>query len=317
MKKLLSSLFGACALTVSLAACATGGSSDTPADDGSIQVVASTSIWGSVAQEVTAAGKDKAGDKNSDDAARAVTVSSILTSKSDDPHEYEATAVDLARINAADLVVGNGAGYDNWLTDHVPANTPVVTAADISEHDHAHGHDHEHGHKHDHEQSVNPHVWFDMKAVSSFASAVADKIHQIDASAPADATPVIEKTTSYTKRIKALKGANVVVTEPVIGYLIQDSKLKNVTPAGFARAIANEAEPSAADIAATRQLIANGKADILITNTQAQTPAAKQLIAAATKRGIAIININETPDEGQSYFDYVEAVLSALEAAVK
>ena len=63
----------------------------------------------------------------------------ILDNNQDDPHEYEATARDLAELKNADIVVGNGAGYDNWLTDHVEQGTPLVTAKPVGE---AHHHDH-------------------------------------------------------------------------------------------------------------------------------------------------------------------------------
>ena len=128
-------------LALGVTACA-GGSDDSAADGDKIKLVASTSIWGSIAEDITE-GRDD------------VEVTTILSSKDDDPHEYEATARDIATVKDADIVVANGAGYDNWLTDNVEEGTPLVTAQPLAEaHHHHHGDEHgeEHAHdEHDHE----------------------------------------------------------------------------------------------------------------------------------------------------------------------
>lgn len=51
---------------------------------------------------------------------------------------------------------------------------------------------------------------------------------------------------------------------------------------------------------------------VLVTNRQSESPAAAQLTKAAEARGVRIVNVNETPDEGQDYFGYVGAVLDGL-----
>lgn len=337
MKRALASITGIIALALGVTACSDGGSGDKPADKGTIKVVASTSIWGSIAEEIA---KDS-GEK--------IEVKTILSGKNDDPHEYEATARDLAELKSADIVVGNGAGYDNWLTDHVEKGTPVVTAKPVMDTHHDHGSDHGDAHDHgssatsaasesahadhadhaDHaghadaattsgdEHDVNPHVWFDIDTVTAFEKNLSAELHKLNSAIPEKDDKVTQKTEDLKKRIANLPERNVILTESVPEYVVKASKLKDITPTPFADSVNRESEPSAADLAATRELITNGQANILITNEQAETPAASQLIDAAKSKGTKIVNINETPDEGQSYFDYASGFIERLEDAAK
>lgn len=348
MKKTLAGIAAALTLSFGVTACADGGSSDQAADGKEIKVVASTSVWGDIAEEV-AKGHDN------------VKVVTILDNNQDDPHEYEATARDLAELKNADIVVGNGAGYDNWLTDHVEQGTPLVTAKPVGEahhHDHGsenhgeqshgeqshgsdktggheghddhgqEGHNHgesedshsegEHNHSHEgHNHGENPHIWFDMDTVNGFADKLAQELNSKDNSISKDPAEFKKKTNEFADRIKALKGKNVVLTESIASDVVKDSELKDVTPDAFAKTVFAESEPSAADLAAAREVITSKKADILITNEQSQTPAAQQLTSAAKQAGIKIINVNETPDNDQDYLQYADKLISDLEAATK
>lgn len=345
----IAAVFSITTLALGVTACS-GGSEDPAADGDKIKLVASTSIWGSIAEDITEGNDD-------------VEVTTILSSKDDDPHEYEATARDIAAVKDADIVVANGAGYDNWLTDNVEEGTPLVTAQPLAEahhhgeeghehgeegHDHGHdhehgedaehdeheghdhehgdehgheGHDHEHGDEHDHEGhdhgGANPHVWFDLDVVSEFEQKLSAELHKLNSDIPESNEDITKKTDELKQRIEKLSGKNVILTESVAAELVEDSELKDVTPEGFAHSVNNESEPSAADLAATRQLITDKKADILITNEQSETPAAEQLTDAAKEAGIKVVNVNETPDEGQDYFEYAYALVKQLEDATK
>ncbi|MCX2163524.1 metal ABC transporter solute-binding protein, Zn/Mn family [Corynebacterium auriscanis] len=352
MKKTLTGLAAALTLGLGVTACADGGSTDTAADGKNIKVVASTSVWGDIAEEVAK------GHNN-------VEVVTILDNNQDDPHEYEATAKDLAELKSADIVVGNGAGYDNWLTDHVESGTPLITAKPVGEaHHHEHGagdkgahdehnhdeaapsdamhdehkHEGEHAHdehnhdeaapsdamhdehahgEHDHAHGENPHIWFDMETVNNFADHLAKELNAKDNSIAKDPADFKKKTNEFADRIKALKGKNVVLTESIASDVVKDSGLTDVTPEAFAKSVFAESEPSAADLAAARETITSKKADILITNEQSQTPAAEQLTKAAKDAGVKVINVNETPDNNQDYLQYAEKLISDLEAATK
>jgi zinc/manganese transport system substrate-binding protein len=77
-------------------------------------VVASTDVWGSVAQAIV-------GDH--------AKVTSIVTGASADPHSFEASPADAAAIIDASLVVYNGGGYDQWVDD-ILSNHPDAASID-------------------------------------------------------------------------------------------------------------------------------------------------------------------------------------------
>ena len=338
-------IFGALTLTTGLAACAEGGSQDNPAENTEFKVVASTPVWGDIAKAVI---------ESVDGAEKTFSVETIMENKDDDPHGYEATAADIAKAKSADLIAANGAGYDNWLTDNAD-DAPIVSALPLAaahthdhgeddhgrDHDHeghdhgheghdheGHNHDHDHGddehaHEHDHEghdhdSGQNPHAWLDMDIVNAFADNLAAQLHELDEDFTAELdedAEIKEKTASYTERMKKLPAKKVMLTESVAEAIVEDSSLGNITPESFAKAVAREAEPSAADLAAAKKLITDGKLDVLITNEQAQTPATEELTKAAKDKNVATVNVNETPDRGTTYFDYVDDILKQLENA--
>lgn len=300
----------ATALTLGLTACAGGADSD-PADNGGIRIVASTSTWGDIAQQVVDDAAEADDAVNADD----ITVDTILTGTDDDPHEYEATARDISTIRDADIVVGNGAGYDNWLTDNAGDDAEVITAAPLAE-GHTHG-----GEGDDHGGDIltgdeNPHVWFDMDRVSAFADALAAHINSLDPSFPTDASGVHEMTDGFRQRIADLPHAHVVLTEPVAGLLLRGSEIHDVTPDGFARSVLNEGEPSVADLSTTRDLVTGGEADALITNTQSESQSSRQLTDAAKDTDVPVVNVTETPGADDTYADYVDGVITDLEDAL-
>lgn len=307
MKKTISTITFTALTGLMLASCSSGGSTDQPADDKQINIVASTAIWGDIAETIT---------KNMEN----VKVTTILNNNRDDPHTYEASAKDLANLTSADIVVANGAGYDNWLTDHVKEGTPLVTAKPLAQ---GHHHDHEHGHGdgHNHEQSheghdhggFNPHVWFTMSVVDNFVTMLDAELKKLDPNAKPDTEAVTKQTAKFSERFSKLKDTRVVLTEPVAEGILDQSEMRDATPDGFADSISREAEPSAADIAETQKLINDGKVDVLITNEQSHSAAANNLIKAAKDKNVPIVNINETPGDGQDYFGYVDEVISKLE----
>lgn len=332
-RPLRTALAASAALTLGaagLTACS-GGSDTRSADNADLRIVTSTAVWASVAQRVIDDAEDAGSDLD-------VSVSSVLSGTDGDPHEYEATAKDIATIRDADIVLGNGAGYDNWLTDNAASDAEIITAAPTAEGDG----DHDHGDHGDDSaaaraaaestgaadaagtdaadaDAMNPHVWFDLMLVEHFADHLAQYLHSVDDSFPERATGVTDDLAEVKDRLDALPAADVLLTEPVALDILTGTKLTDVTPAGFAHATLTESEPSAADLASARDLIDDGTVDVLVTNNQAQTPASTRLTEAAKDKGLyrkdAVVNVNESPDNGQSYFDYLDALVSGLEKA--
>ncbi len=107
--------------TLALAACGNTAQAQPAAEDSRIQVLSSTTVYANLAGEI-------GGDL--------VDSASIIDSPSQDPHSYEATARDKLAVSKAQLVIGNGGGYDQFLDNltqdlHLPEQA-VLHAVDHS-----------------------------------------------------------------------------------------------------------------------------------------------------------------------------------------
>ena len=110
------------ALALTLTAC--GGSTETAAPgatgatDDAVTVVASTNVYGAIARAVGGDG---------------VTVESIITDPSADPHSYESTPADAATVAGGDLVILNGGGYDAFMPQLIDASGSEPVVVDVVE----------------------------------------------------------------------------------------------------------------------------------------------------------------------------------------
>ena len=197
-----------CALVLVLAGCASD-EADAPvappvprpagsASDASI--LATTTIWADITQNVACEGL-----------AEVVSILPPLA----DPHDFEPSMSDRARLDEADLVVANGLGLEEALEDTLASveadGTPVFTAGDhmttlAFDAETSGGRDEEddHGSEDDHgDGSEDPHVWLDPLRVAAAVAKLADAlIHQADL----DADRVISCSDAYLADLEALHG---------------------------------------------------------------------------------------------------------------
>jgi zinc/manganese transport system substrate-binding protein len=275
------------ALAVAAAATALAACGSTAGSSGSsgtrLAVVAGENFWGDIAAQVGGA---------------RVRVTSLISDPSADPHLYQSNAADAAAVARARVVIVNGAGYDDFMGRLLSASgghPTVVTAQDVLG---------EHG------ASVNPHFWYDVARVPLVAQAIERALAAAD---PAGATAYqaglrrfdasLAPVLAVVAKIKsAYAGQPVGYTERVPGYLLADAGLTVVTPPGFATAIENGNDPSAADTQAMQALIAGHKMRLLLYNAQTTSAVTQHVRALAQQAGIAVVGVTETqPASDPSY----------------
>jgi zinc/manganese transport system substrate-binding protein len=302
---------------------ASGGAADQP--DG-ITVVASTNVYGSVAEAV-------GGDL--------VTVESIITDPAADPHSYESTPADAATVAEADVVIHNGGGYDGFvpqLLESAGGERTVLEVAALSglvpaeegaaaeEEPHAEGEAHAEGEEHGHGE-FNEHLWYSLPAVQALATELAGVLGAADAANAATYTANAEAFSTEVDGLLAqlraagesVPGGRVAVTEPLPGYLVADAGLTDVTPPEFSEAVEEDTDPAPAVVADTLALFEAGGTPVraLIVNAQTQTPTTEQVRAAAQSTGVPVVEMSETLPEGQtSYTTWMGAQIQALTAAL-
>lgn len=308
-------LAGTAALTLGLAAC--GSPEPAPADPaaaGKVQVVASTDVWGSVAQAV-------GGDR--------VAVTSIINSPDKDPHEYESTPGDASAVEKAQLLVENGGGYDDFMSTLVESSgnrAPVVDAVTVSglqpaeaEEQHAEGDGHDHG-------AFNEHVWYSLPAVQKVAQSVATELGRVDPAGAAAYTANAQRFDAGVAQLasraaavgSAHPGATVAVTEPVPDYLLDAATLRDVTPEEFSEAVEEGNDPPAAVLQQTLALFsAQPTVGALVLNAQTQSPTTDQVRQAATQAGVPVVEMSETLPAGTTdYTAWMGGQIDRLSAAL-
>lgn len=322
------------ASALALAGCA-GANTPESSANGKIQVVASTDVYGQIAEEI-------GGD--------AIEVTSIITSASQDPHSFEATAQDQLVVSRADLIIENGGGYDSFMDSLIEASDAqghVITAAEYShdwpggEHGDDHGDEHaedehaedEHAEDehadgehagHDHIEGFNEHVWYDPHTIEHVAEAIADELSELDA---ANSATFAANLAAFVEQIEGLEsslgeieasdaGAGIFVTEPVPVYLTTAAGLENLTPEAFSEAVEEGQDVPPATLLQSLDLIDSGSVRILIANSQTGGAETTQVIEAADAKGIPVLEFSETLPEGQTYISWMQQNIEALAGAL-
>jgi zinc/manganese transport system substrate-binding protein len=294
-------LISTVAATVLLGVAGCGSTDQQASGNDRLTVVASTDVWGSVARAV-------AGD--------AANVEPIIDDPSADPHSYESTPTDAAEVANADLVVFNGGGYDDFMSQILQkaGNIPTVEAFALEQQKPADGGDEQ-----------NEHVWYDLAVAQGVAQQIAEKLGQL---APAQAQQLTARARAFQTEIEGLAGKlssiaashggqRVAMTEPLAQYLITAAGLVDATPPEFLEAVEEETDPPAAAFAATQELFSQRQVQALIYNPQAETPVTSQIRAAAEAAGIPVVTMTETLPENIDYRGWMSTQIDALSTALQ
>jgi zinc/manganese transport system substrate-binding protein len=324
-RRLIAPFAFAAASVLVLAGCA---SSDTGAvaSDDRLQVVASTNVYGQIAEEI-------GGDL--------VAVSATVSSDGQDPHSFEPTARDQLTVSNADLIIENGGGYDAFidaLIESSGSTAPVITAVEFShdwpdnaghdaeaEGEHADEDAHaEEGDDHAHVEGFNEHVWYDPHTIEQVAEAIAEELAALQ---PDDAATFEQNAEAFIAEIAVLEGslgeidathagAQVFVTEPVPVYLVAAAGLENVTPNAFSEAVEEGQDVPPATLLESLTLLQDGGVRVVIQNTQTGGAETTQIVDEADAIGIPVIAFSETLPEGQTYISWMQANIEALAGAL-
>ena len=113
-----------------------------------------------------------------------------------EPHDWEPTSRDVARVRTADMLVINGAGFESWAGD-MEAKIVVNTSKGMElEHEEELAED-----EHEHEGGVNPHVWLDPILAEQQVSIIRDALVRAD---PENADYYIENAEKFAQELDSL-----------------------------------------------------------------------------------------------------------------
>ncbi len=258
-------------------------------------VVAAENVWGSIAAQL---------------AGNRASVQSIIVNPATDPHSYQPSAHDARLLAAANLAIINGVGYDSWAGQLLRANPAAGRAVlDV-------------GAVLGLAAGANPHRWYYPADVLVVARRVLADYVRLD---PADAAYFAARERSFERqglaRYDALRheiraryaGVAVGYSEDIFQGLGEDLALKLLTPYGFARAVAEGTDVTAAEKQTVDQQARLRQIRVWVYNSQNATPDVQRVNRIAAAAHIPIVTVTETlTPAGASYEQWQDTQLEAL-----
>jgi zinc/manganese transport system substrate-binding protein len=267
-----------------------------PRQAGTIGVVAAENFWGDIASQL---------------GGGHVSVTSIITDPSADPHEYESSVADATAIANAQLVILNGVGYDSFMQKLLSAspnsNRTVITVGPLV----------------GKQEGDNPHLWYNLNFVAQAADTFTATLQTLD---PADVSDYAAANAQFKASLQPIlnkeatiaasyAGTHVAETERVAGYAI-DAMGLIVDEGDFQHSIEEGNDPSPQSVQQLSDAITNRDVKVLFYNTQTVTPITDNIKALAQQSGVPIVGVSETEPPGDTYQQWQMSQLTALQQAL-
>lgn len=278
-----------------LSAC--GGAPSTSQANAKIRVVAAENFYGDIASQL---------------GGRAISVTSVLSDPSVDPHEYQSNVRTGLAVSRANLVIENGAGYDDWM-DKILAAAPeegrlLLTAYAVAPI----------------RLPENEHVWYSFTDIAAIAQAITADLKRLD---PADATTFERNLQTFKESLQPLEqklaavkakyqGTPVGLTETIYLYQAQQMGLDVLTPFAFEKAVAEGNDPPADTVMTMTDQINTHQIKALIYNAQTLTPITTNMQNLARAQHIPTVPMTETMPQHKTYQTWMRDQLMQLETAL-
>ena len=291
MKKLVKIIAVLTAVVFVLVGCSTKNASENK--NKKINIVTSLNFYKEVAEKIA---KDKA------------EVSSIISTQSVDPHDFEPTAKDAEKVSKADVVVYNGGGYDSWF-EKMTTNAKNAKKIDA-------------GKLLGLKDGDNEHIWYNYTVMEKVADEVAKILSEKD---NANKEFYEKNRDNYKKELQKIgdkinslkekaKGKYVLTTEPVFDYAVENLGLMQTAEVKkLAQATEEGNDPAPKDLQEINNDIKTKKIMLVINNTQTTNKTVETLLKTAESVKTPILNVTETQPEGKTYIEWMISQYEKLE----
>jgi zinc/manganese transport system substrate-binding protein len=242
-----------------------------------------------------------------------VSVSAIIADPNTDPHSFEVSPAIAAQFAAAELVVENGLGYDDWADRMLAAspsparrliNVQLLRGLPAA--------------------TPNPHLWYDPATMPAVARAVAADLAALR---PAQAGYFAANAAKFDASLQPWRAAiaafrsefpatPVAITEPVADDTLQALGADMATPFGLQAAIMNGTDPAPQDVSIQDDLLSRHRVKIFLYNQQVTDPLTQDFMALAKQNGVPVVGVYETMPAGFTYQGWMLAEVLALRRAV-
>ncbi|MDT0004224.1 metal ABC transporter substrate-binding protein [Listeria cossartiae subsp. cayugensis] len=254
----------------------------------------------------------------------------MLIDAGTEPHDYEPSAKDIAKIEEADVFVYNSEDMETWVPSVLKSlDSKKLTVIDASkgielvegtEEEHDHDHEEE-GHHHEHD----PHVWLSPVLAQQEVANIQNGLAKADKT---NADTYKKNAENYIDKLKALdnkfktafegaKQRDFVTQHAAFQYLANEYDLHQVAIAG----LSPDQEPSPARLAELQKYVkANNITTIYFE--EVASPKVAETLAKETGANLEVLSpiegiTDKEQKKGMDYIAYMEQNLQALQKTIK
>ena len=261
-----------------------------------IKVIAAENFYGNVAKLI---------------AGKYATVQNIITNTHSDPHLFTISARKAMFIQNSDIIIYNGANYDQWIDPFVTNKNNKTISINVSSLINI-------------RNGENPHIWFKPETFIILAKKLTDifsillpeheKIFQLNL------RKFLHRYQSINFLVQSIKsqyqGTKVIATEPIFGYMSQALGF-SMMGGELQWVMMNGAEPSPKMLINYQKLLINKNIQILFYNQQVQGNTLNTLIELAKEKKIPVIGVTEILPHNYDVITWLEKILKHTKKALE
>lgn len=249
---------------------------------------------------------------------------SLLMPAGTEPHDYEPSAKDMAKITEADAFVYHNENMETWVpsaidswkkgTPNVIEGTKEMLLLPGGEEEHDHSHEEEHHH------DLDPHTWISPYRAIKEGTSIKNQLVKLypekkamfEANTKNYLAKLEELDKNYSDTFKEAKQKNFVTQHTAFSYLALDYGLNQVGISG----INPDQEPDPSRIAELKHYVEDNEINYIYFENNNQGKAA-QTLADETKVQLEVLNPLESltkkqMDAGENYLSVMQENLKAL-----
>ncbi len=231
----------------------------------------------------------------------------LLCPPGQEPHDFEPTAHDIAKLSTADIFIYNGMGMEHWaksVADMLSDNVTVIEASKYATHK---------------VQNGDPHIWLNPKNAYEQGEAIADALIEKD---PANKDYYKKNLKEYRQKINYLKqdletarnmfrSHTIVVSHDAYANLCELLKITQISVSGKD----NADEPTPQKMAEIEKYIKENNIKYIFTEPLGTSDIMKAL-AKDTGCEILALDPFEGNSENKDYFKVMYENIAALTQAL-
>lgn len=257
---------------------------------------------------------------------------SNLTPAGSEPHDYEPTAKDIARIEKSKLLIINGSGFEPWYgkiqEELKQKNVRIIEATqglDLMEGQEEHEGEEEDEEHAEEENVKDPHVWLSPVLASKQVEKINATLSEVDPQSRELYTTnakllkdrLSKLDASFREGLKNCKQKNIITTHTAFAYLAKEYGLNQVAISG----LSPEEEPTSKQLAEVSEFAKTNDVKYIFFESLVSPKLAETIASEIGAKTLVLDPIEGLSDDdikqGKNYFTVMEDNLKNLQIALQ